>query len=90
MRYVVVVVRSLLHDTGVGTDSQQRRKTQNRAAQRAYRLRKETHIQDLKAQLADMQNEHDDLSRLCDDQRQEIQRLNSCITKLLAQLQCLN
>ncbi|KAI1609534.1 hypothetical protein EDD36DRAFT_468460 [Exophiala viscosa] len=64
----------------------ERRKEQNRAAQRAHRRRKEADIQTLKAQLKDIRNEKDALCRECDNQRQEISRLKSRIITLVVKI----
>ncbi|KAL6250320.1 hypothetical protein RBB50_002621 [Rhinocladiella similis] len=69
--------------------SKQRRREQNRKAQRAHRLRKEAKIESLIAQLEAVRSEKENISKQCSDQRQEIVQLKSRIAQLANQLKTL-
>lgn len=69
--------------------SKQRRREQNRNAQRAHRRRKEAQIESLNAELEIVRSEKEDLKKLSSDQRQEIVQLKSRISQLANQLKTL-
>lgn len=65
---------------------QDRRRAQNRAAQRAYRERKEQLRQELEIQVTMWQRKHQALRESYVDQAEEVQKLKKHIDKLQAQL----
>jgi AP-1-like factor len=59
------------------TPAQSRRKAQNRAAQRAFRERKEKHVKDLEAKLAGLEAAQQKSSRENERLRQEMQKMST-------------
>lgn len=66
--------------------SEQRRRAQNRASQRAFRERKEKHVKGLEHQLEDLYEKHQDLLQSYTRQAEEVAKLNTRIAELNAEL----
>lgn len=66
--------------------TEQRRRAQNRASQRAFRERKEKHVKSLEHQLEDLHEKHQDLLQSYSKQVDEVSRLNAKITELSAEI----
>lgn len=69
-----------------GLQRQERRRAQNRAAQRAYRERKEQLRSELETQVKEWQDKHQALHKFYADQAQELQQLKKTIDNLQIQL----
>lgn len=69
-----------------GLQRQERRRAQNRAAQRAYRERKEQLRIELESQLKDWQDKHQTLREFYADQAQEVRQLKKVVNNLRMQL----
>lgn len=67
----------------------QKRREQNRAAQRAYRERKEQSLKTLEEQLSELQKRYDGLAESHADKEKIINRLNQMITSLILEIQTL-
>jgi hypothetical protein len=68
----------------------QRRKEQNRKAQRVYRDRKEHHLLEIKACLEEWKKKHADLSRSMSAKTEEVNELKRRISALQSQLEQLS
>ncbi|KAJ9606700.1 hypothetical protein H2200_008708 [Cladophialophora chaetospira] len=69
------------------TERRLRRQQQNRRAQRAYRTRRETHVNDLRSQALEWQKKHENLSIVVVKKNEEITRLRDRIKALEIELQ---
>jgi bZIP transcription factor len=63
-------------------DITQRRKTQNRVSQRAFRERKKLHTDGLQAQITNLQGTHSDLLESYNKKADELTNLNTYVAKL--------
>ncbi|EEA21879.1 hypothetical protein PMAA_056670 [Talaromyces marneffei ATCC 18224] len=66
-----------------------RRREQNRAAQRAYRERKEKSFKSLEEKLSKLQKRYDELAKLYTDKERTINRLNQMIMSLILEIPAL-
>ena len=67
--------------------SLQRRRAQNRASQRAFRERKEKHVQHLEQQLEDLDTKHRTLAKSYDELDSTHETLKSEVKQLRSELQ---
>lgn len=64
----------------------QRRKSQNRASQRAFRQRKESHVKNVIKRLEELQEQHRDLMQSYNDEAGKVAELKARVTELSEQL----
>jgi predicted nuclease with TOPRIM domain len=62
---------------------------QNRASQRAFRERKESHVKGLESQLQELHEKHQNLLQAYSRQGDEVTRLNQRIKELTSELELL-
>lgn len=64
----------------------QRRQEQNRSSQRAFRLRKESHIRSLRDKLGELHNSHRNLCQSYSKKCEEVNQLNTYVSELTAEI----
>ena len=74
---------------GLRTDTTQRRREQNRKAQRAYRDRKEKHVRTLMAEICEWRSKHDLVLRQMVQQSEEVRQMRTRMQYLAARLSIL-
>ena len=80
-------MRPKSNQTGCPLTFCQRRRAQNRASQRAFRERKEKHVQHLEHELEELETKHQDLSRSYTDLDRTHAKLKQEVKQLRSELE---